>query len=348
MSADITVREFEGEPAQWDAFVTGMTSAHFSHQHDWMQLVRDVYGGEPHYLAAYAGDDIIGVLPVMLRKVIGEGRVLFATPFADEGGCCTECPEAEMALVDGAVARGRELGAAYLEVRQRRPLDGEFPCDESRVTLEMPLPDDGETLWNDLSKNMRKKVRRARRDGLTCREHSRELLPVFYDIYATNMQELGSPMHSRRFFDALFDHFPDEALCVEVRLEDADTTVGAAVAIAFNETLAVLCAHSRSACSGLFPNNLLYWRLFEAGIDRGCRVANFGRSPRDTGIYYFKKSWHMDEHQLHYTKVPICGEPAVSDGRESKSYALFRKMWPRVPRSLARAIGPRIWARLPI
>jgi len=345
---DISVREFEGEPAQWDEFVGSMPSARFSHQHAWMQLVKDVYGGEPHYLAAHSGAKLVGVLPVMLRKVIGEGRVLYATAFADEGGVCTQDPATEMALVAAALDLGHRLRASYLEVRQRAPLDGGFPCDDSRVTLDMPLPDDSETLWDSLSKNMRKKVRRARRDGLVGEEGGPEFLSTFYDIYAANMQELGSPMHSRSFFEALFSRFGDSMLSVVIRLPEANAIAGAAVAMSYNGVLTVLCAHSLSGYTGLFPSNLLYWHLFEAGIARGCRVADFGRSPRDTGIYGFKKSWHMEDHQLHYTKVPICAEPAMGDGRESSAYALFRKVWPKVPKSLARAIGPRLWARLPI
>jgi FemAB-related protein (PEP-CTERM system-associated) len=284
----------------------------------------------------------------MLRSVIGEGKVLYATPFADEGGFCTDDPEVEQALTKAAVDLGERIGADYLEVRQRRPLDGNYPCDESRVTLEMPLPDDSEVLWDDLSKNLRKKVRRARRDGLVCEEASSEMLPVFYDVYAANMQELGSPMHSAEFFEALFKRLPEDMFLLVVKLEEEDKPVGAAVAIRFSDRLTVLCAHSLREFFDLYPNNLLYWRIFEVAIENGCRVANFGRSPVDSGIYRYKKSWHMEDHQLYYTRVPIHSEPTIDDSRESTSYSLFRKVWPKLPSSIARSIGPRIWARLPI
>ncbi len=288
------------------------------------------------------------MMPVMLRSVLAEGRVLYAPPFADEGGCCTEDSEVEAELVRAAARLGEDLGASYLEVRQRDPLSIGAVTDESRVTLEMPLPENSEILWDDLSKNMRKKVRRARRDGLSSEETGRAFLDTFYDIYATNMQELGSPMHSNEFFEALFELFPDDMVIIAVRLEETGVEVGAAVAIRFKDVLTVLCAHSKREYFDLYPNNLLYWRLFEAGIERKCSVANFGRSPVDSGIYRYKKSWHMEDHQLYYSRVPISGQPTVDDGRESTAYGLFRKVWPRVPASIARALGPRIWSRLPI
>lgn len=344
----MVVERFSGTSGEWDAFVASTKAANFSHQCDWLQLCSEVYGGEPHYIAAYGGARIVGVMPVMLRSVIGAGRVLYATPFADEGGCCTDDADVEAQLIQAAISLGEEVGASYLEVRQRTPLVVDGVCDQSRVTLEMPLPADKQALWESLSKNMRKKVRRAGRDGLISEEGGPEHIPSFYDIYAANMQDLGSPMHSRRFFEALFHRFPEDMLSVIVRIEETGLVVGAAVAIRFGEVLTVLCAHSAREHFELFPNNLLYWHLLEAAIEWGCRVANFGRSPVDTGIYAYKKSWHMDDHQLYYTRVPVCGQPPEADAREGRTYALFREMWRRMPSPIARAIGPRLWARLPI
>lgn len=313
-----------------------------------MRLIEETYGGESHYLAAYDGGQLVGVAPVMLRRVMGEGRVMYATPFADEGGLCALHPEVEALLIKRAVALGAEFSAGYLEVRQRMPLGGDYPCDESRVSLDLALPADTETLWESLSKNMRKKVRRAQRDGLVAEVGGREHLADFYRIYAANMQELGSPMHSQRFFTGLFERFGEDVLSVLVRVGATGAVAGAAVALQFRQVLAVLCAHSDRGHLHLFPNNLLYWALLEAGIQRGCTVADFGRSPRGTGIYEFKKSWHMEDHQLYYTRVPICAQPDVGERREGAAYGLFRALWPRLPGPVARAIGPRIWARLPI
>lgn len=313
-----------------------------------MRLIEETYGGEPHYLAAYDGGQLVGVAPVMLRRVMGEGRVMYATPFADEGGLCALHPEVEALLIKRAVALGVEFSAGYLEVRQRMPLGGDYPCDESRVSLDLALLADTETLWESLSKNMRKKVRRAQRDGLVAEVGGREHLADFYRIYAANMQELGSPMHSQRFFTGLFERFGEDVLSVLVRVGETREVAGAAVALQFRDVLAVLCAHSSRAHLHLFPNNLLYWTLLETAIRRGCTVADFGRSPRGTGIYEFKKSWHMEDHQLYYTRVPICAQPEVGERREGAAYRLFRTVWPRLPHFIARAIGPRIWARLPI
>lgn len=342
------MRDFDGDPREWDAFVRTAPSAHFSHLYEWMRLIAETYGGEALYLAARDGSELVGVAPVMLRRVVGEGRVIYATPFADEGGLCAANAEAESRLIDHIVDLGRSRGAGYLEVRQRRPLGGDYPCDQSRVTLDLPLPADVQTLWESLSKNMRKKVRRSERDGLVSEVGGREHLGEFYRIYAANMQELGSPMHSPQFFAGLFERFGDNVLTVLVRVDETREVAGAAVALRFRRVLAVLCAHSDRAHLHLFPNNLLYWALLDAAIGRGCTVADFGRSPRGTGIYEFKKSWHMEEHQLYYTRVPICAKPEVGERREGAVYRLFRALWPRLPGSVARAIGPRIWARLPI
>ena len=193
---------------------------------------------------------------------------------------------------------------------------------------------------------MRKKVRRSMRDGLTAHVGSADGVGVFYDIYARNMRDLGSPMHAERFFDVLFATFPENALTVQIRLDDG--VVGAAVAVWFGDVLTVICAHSLREHNRLFPNNLLYWTLFECAIERGCTVADFGRSPRGTGIHKFKLGWGMEECPLHYVRIPVRGEPETEDRREGSAYRAFSAVWRHTPMPVARFIGPRIFAKLPV
>jgi FemAB-related protein (PEP-CTERM system-associated) len=338
---------FDGTPDDWDAFVKAHPGATFSQQYGWLQMVHAVYGGDSHYLAAWEDDRLVGVLPTMLRRVIGSGRVLISVPFADEGGMCANGEEAEQALLAAVEALARDLRASFVELRQLAPLSAaNMLCDTSRVILRMPLPSKAEELSHGLSSNMRKKLRRAGRDGLTCQVGGQEQVKAFYHIYARNMRDLGSPMHSLRFFEALFTEFPGAALTVLVKLGEG--VVGAAVAIQFGDILTVLCAHSLRAYHKLFPSNLLYWRLLEVAIERGCSIADFGRSPRGSGIYEFKKLWGMEDCDLHRQFIPVLGRPKLGEGRDSFAHQAFALLWRKVPVGLATALGPPIFSRLPI
>ena len=338
---------FDGTAEDWDALVRAHPGATFSHQHRWLQMVQAVYGGDPHYLAAWEDDQLVGVLPTMLRRVIGSGRVLLSVPFADEGGLCANGDEAEQALLASVEALARDLRVSFVALRQLTPLSAaNMLCDTSRVVLRMPLPSAAEELSRNLSSNMRKKLRRAGRDGLTCQVGGQEQVRAFYRVYSHNMRDLGSPMHSRRFFEALFTEFPGAALTVLVTL--GSTVVGAAVAVQFRDTLTVLCAHSLRSYHKLFPSNLLYWRLLEVAIERGCSLVDFGRSPRGSGIYEFKKLWGMEDCPLYRQFLPVLGTPKLGEGRDSFAHRAFALLWRKVPVGLATALGPPIFSRLPI
>lgn len=344
----IQVRFFTGDSSEWDAFVTANAAGTFFHQYNWLQLVKEVYGGTPYYLAARREGELVGVLPLMQRWVIGAGRVMFSVPFADEGGICSEDLISARALWGGAETLARDNRSSYLELRQLTDLpEPDLLRDHSRAVLRMPLPDAADDLWSSLSSNMRKKVRRARRDGLATENCEKEEdLKDFYDVYSRNMRDLGSPMHSIRFFKSLYGRFPDATFTVLVKRDNA--MVGAAVSVQFGDVMTVLCAHSLREYFELFPNNLLYWRLLELGTEQGCRVVDFGRSPRGSGIYRFKKSWGMEDHQLYQLILPLRSTPSLADPRESVAYRIFARVWRRTPMSIARAVGPRIFRLLPV
>ena len=80
----VVARFFEGSPQERDEFVRDCPGATFFHEYDWLQLVAEVYWGQPFYVAAYEETDLVGVLPLMLRRVIGDGKILVSVPYADE------------------------------------------------------------------------------------------------------------------------------------------------------------------------------------------------------------------------------------------------------------------------
>ena len=347
MASDISVKEFGDDAGTWDRWIGGATGARLCHQHDWLQLVRDVYGGEPHYLAACRGDQISAAMPVMLRSVIGDGRVLISVPFADEGGIISDDEAAEEALLEGAREIMRDSRASRLELRQRHPAPG-LQSDVSRVNMEMALPDDAEHLWDDFKGKVRNQVRKAEKAGLTAHvadDTHAAISDDFYPVYCENTRDLGSPMHSERFFHEVADRFPDAGEIVTV--SEGDSTVGSAYALLWRDRFAVPWASSLRRYFKKCPNNLLYWELMRVAIERECAVFDFGRSPVDSGTYRFKEQWGAEPCQLHYCHLGH-GSPEVGGNREGRVRRAFSSIWQKTPLPIARTIGPKIFARLPI
>ena len=96
------------------------------------------------------------------------------------------------------------------------------------------------------------------------------------------------------------------------------------------------------------PNNLLYWEVFKTAIERGCNMVDFGRSPKNSGSYKFKKQWGMEDWQLYRMILPIRRAPSLEERRESRAYKVFAAVWRRVPLPVAKKVGPWLFKRLPL
>lgn len=343
----LEVSLFHGSTEEWDTYVRQHPSATFFHQYAWMQMVQQVYGGQPYYLVARESGKLVGVLPLMLRRVIGAGKVLVSAPFADEGGVVADNPEAELALLSEVGQLAREIGAAYVDLRQLKPIDSpELFCDTSRVILRVPLPNDVEEFWHRLTAKMRNTVRRPQREGLTSVTGGAELVPSLYQVYVRHARDLGSPMHSPRFFDGLFEAFQLATRVIVVAKEGQPAA--AALVVFFGGVATLLCASWVKRYQAYYPNNLLYWQLFELSIASGCNVVDLGRSPRGSGAFHFKKQWGAEEHQLYRQLLPVFRIPSLAERRESYAYRTFRLIWRRMPLGLARVLGPQLFSRLPL
>lgn len=333
-------------PSGWDAFVRAHPDGTFFHQGAWLGIIRDVYRGEPHYLTAYDGDDIVGILPLMDRWAIGRGHAIVSVPFADVGGICSDDGGVTDALVSAASDLGKSLGVRCVELRQVHPIPKDLPCDQTRVTMVRPLPDNSGVLWDELKAKVRNRVRKAERSELVCTVGGDELIPEFYRIYARNTRDLGSPMHSIRFFREIHCRMGDSLRVL--RVKRGQEAIGGGIAVWHNSTMSVPWAGSLRAHRSLCANNLLYWQAFQLAIDCGCRWFDFGRSVPDSGTYRFKKQWGSEERQLYYQFIPITGQPALHERRDGLAYRAFSRVWQYTPLPIACLVGPRLFRRLPI
>ena len=96
-----------------------------------------------------------------------------------------------------------------------------------------------------------------------------EGLPDFYEVFAANMRDSGSPVHSQQFFVAILEEFAESAKLMLVR--KGNQTIGGAVCLSFRDALIVPWASSHRAYFSLCPNNLLYWEIIRWGCEHGYR-----------------------------------------------------------------------------
>ncbi len=325
----------------WDRFVEAAADETALHVWAWRDIIQRAYGHTPIYLAAVAGEDLVGVLPMFLMKSRLFGRHLVSIPFMDYGGLCTSnSPVADLALTNAAIGLSRHTRAP-LELRHVADREIGLPSSLEKVAFRMDLGADEDELFGRLSRQRRRQIRKAQRASFETSIHGPESLREFYRVHAESMRDLGSPVHSKRFFNELMTGLGDRARIILIR--SGDELAGAGMLLFGRSSVSIpwLAAFRRYLSDG--ANQLLHWDAMRHALQRGIPTFDFGRSSIGSGPFRFKLEWGADQHQLHWHHFPDGGLPSEAAGRLEWGV----RLWKRLPIPVAGVIGPPIRRGIP-
>ncbi|MFB3817531.1 MAG: GNAT family N-acetyltransferase [Candidatus Methylomirabilales bacterium] len=310
-------------------------AAHLALAGPWYAAIRNAYGHEPLYLEARAPQGA-AVLPAFVLRRPLLGTVVASMPFLDAGG-----PAGDPALAGPLLARLRReaeaCGAALLEVRSLVPLPLPVEPSLSKITLIRRLAPDPDTVWRQLPATVRNRVRKAENSGVSVEVGGAELLEAFYRVFAVNMRDLGSPVHGRAFFRALFQAFGGAARIVLARRQGRP--VGGLYTLVHGDTLSAPWASALRAEAVYSPNTLCYWEALRLGCRDGLAAFDFGRSTVDSGTHRFKRQWGTQPHQLYWYSLPLGGR-AVTVSARAGHWDLLSRVWRLLPVGVTRLLGP--------
>lgn len=328
------------DAAAWDAFVRRAGDGTQAHRWAWLDIVAATYHHRTFPLAAVRDGRLAGVLPLVLVRSRLFGRHLVSVPYLDCGGVCTAGDaDAERALVDAALGLAAVEGA-QLELRQRSARAIPLPVSTHKVTMTLDLTGGEDAVWRHIKSNRRGQVRKAQRNGLVSEVAGVGAVPELFRILATNMRDLGSPMHRRAFFRHTCERLGDEAAVVLVRRDGE--AIGAGLLLEYADGMTLPFSSSLRATFPLGTNQLLYWAAVRHAIARGSRVFDFGRSSPESGTFEAKREWGSEPLQLWWYQHP---RPADGDGAQRLDWAT--RAWRQLPVPLATAGGHLIRGGLP-
>jgi FemAB-related protein (PEP-CTERM system-associated) len=317
-----------------------------AHLAGWGRVISGAYGHETIYLGAEEGGEVTGVLPLVSIRSPLFGRFLASMPFLDYGGILAAAgSDAERGLVNAAIGVA-EARRASLGLRQFFPTGLPYPvAGEERVTMLLPLASE-ESVWKALPSERRNRVRKGERNGLTAAWCGPEALDDFYRVFAIKMSELGSPVHSRRFFTLMLEELPGTARILLVR-DRGGRTVGAAVCLFFRDTVMVPWPASLREAFALCPNFVLYWEVIRFCCRNGYRVLDLGRSFKNAGTFEFKRQWGGAPRALPWIFVDAAPRRTPSVDRDSSRFGLFVRAWKHLPLPVANLVGPWVRRQVP-
>ena len=331
-------------PDEWDRFVGDSRESTFCHLSGWRAIMEDILRHESVPLVAHdVGGAIRGVLPlVRVRGLLG--HYLISLPFMNDGGPIGS-EEACAALAAHALELARTSGAGLLELRSRRAGPGALQTSFRKVAVHLALPDSVESLWATTFKaKLRSQIRRPAKDGMTARVGP-EQLGAFYEVFARNMRDLGTPVLPQSFFETLQSTFGDLVMFTAVYSADGKAAA-ASCCLQWRDEIEVTWASSLREFNKLSPNMLLYATMMEHAIARGVRVFNFGRSTPGAATHRFKQQWGGVDIPLpwaFWSKVADAGTPSA----DGAGLRLAQTMWKRMPLLVANRLGPVLARQLP-
>jgi serine/alanine adding enzyme len=339
--------ESVGKP--WDRFVEQHPAATVAHLSAWGRIAAGAYGHTSVYLSIEDEGETLGILPLVLISSRIFGRRLVSMPFLDYGGvlAAPDAPAGDVAqaLIDAALIVARERRVQSLGLRQFVPLPLPYPAANDRATMLLALTTK-DAVWKALSSERRNRIRKGEKNGLVAHWCGAEALDDFYRVFAVNMRDLGSPVHSRLFFQLMLDELPGTARVLLVRDRSA-RAVGAAVCLFFRDTIMVPWVSSLREAFALCPNFVLYWEVIRFGCENGYRTLDLGRSFKNAGTHEFKRQWGAVEHTLPWLSIDTAPGAAPSVDRDTSRYAPMIAAWKRLPVPLANAVGPWIRGQVP-
>jgi FemAB-related protein (PEP-CTERM system-associated) len=296
----------------------------------------------------------VGILPLVHIRHVVFGNNLVSLPFFDFGGFLYDDVSVKSALLKEALGIASRVGADRIEVRYRsnlhqalretKPEDDALPSltRSHKVRMVMELPGSSQSLMKSFKSKLRSQITKALRGGLEVRSGGEELLDEFYSVFSVNMRDLGSPVHSKRFFAALLGRLSHQARVFLV--SQANRSLAASVVFCFKDTVMNPWASSLRRFSSLNPNMLLYWAMMAFACDNGFRFFDFGRSTPGEGTYRFKEQWGAKPEASPWQFIFLRGEaPEAGESlSESKAFNLAGKVWQRLPVAITRVVGPPI------
>jgi FemAB-related protein (PEP-CTERM system-associated) len=348
----------------WDRYVRANGHATAYHLSGWSRVIEKTYGHKTYLMAAIRENaenqpnrrdnlDIVGILPIVKMRDIMLSTSLISMPFCDFGGAIANDHVICRLLIENAISVAGRLGAKRIEFRNaEKTEDGEnldvrkygkdlhWIEESRRCRLILKLPESSGELMKGFKSKLRSQIKRPSKSGCKARVGKSALIEDFYSVFASNMRDLGSPVHSKRLFENILNEFYD-ITTIFIVFKD-DVPLAGSITIGFGDTMYNPWASSLRQYSRLSPNMLLYWKMLEFASNNGYKIFDFGRSYVNEGTYRFKKQWGAQPVPLPWQHISNEKKRSFNVSSDRPAFQAAAEFWKKLPLTLTKIIGPRL------
>ncbi len=331
----------DSEMALWNQYVDQSSDSTFFHLAQWKTIFDKVLGHRSYYLMAKMNDQVVGVFPLVQVKSKLFGNALISVPFGVYGGAIADDESIFAALSERAVTLAHELNVDYVEVREQHESahgDTDWQKKDLYVTFQKELFDTEEENFKAIPRKQRAVVRKAIDYGLTSEwDNNAER---FYAMYSESVRNLGTPVLSKKYYQALLDVFGDQ--CRVLTILDKGEPVSSVLNFYFKDQVLPFYGGGPARARACKANDFMYWELMRLSVAQGIKVFDFGRSKDGAGSYRFKKHWGFTPEPLHYRFHLINAKSMPDLSPVNPKYQMAIKTWQKLPLPVTHMIGPII------
>ncbi len=241
-------------------------------------------------------------VPAFLRRsLLGEKTLVIGAGF-DKTGVIQGMAGEDYTQVIGQLVD--TLGMSNIQALEIRTTQ-HIPCitDESdKVELNVDIGATVEAVWNGLSTNTRKNIRRPLKRGFTSViSKSPELLDEFYQLYRMSLHDIGSLPHPRHFFTRLLEECADYIEIFVGYMEG----IPVVSSISFTSQDEIYGAWSGIHTDYKKHNVFLamLWQMVEYCGKTGRKTYNLGRSSAGSSQHQFKLKLANRSHKIYYYRI---------------------------------------------
>lgn len=331
--------------SEYQSFVDQHPQATPYHASAWGLAVEKSYGFGIKYFGLTQNDQLVAVMPGVLMKTLKGKRSLCSLPYCDMGGVLADTIANGEALKSKITEYVNSQGwnFEYRDTVNATSDDEDEISDGTKVRMLYELLSDVDDQMASFKPKLRSQIKKALKNGITSRvvaNPGTKDLDTFYEVFAVNMRDLGSPVHSKEWFTQVFSEYGENAFLVLVDFNDK--CVGGGVVIHSTEKAVIPWASTLRDYNKLAPNMLLYWEVLSEVIRRGIHNFDFGRSGFNEGTYRFKKQWGAKPRPLQWEALQ--NKQLVNEVSSEKSSLRkhVENVWQKMPIGVTTTLGPKI------
>ncbi len=319
------------------------------HTPEWKQLIEKSFKKvKTIYFAVLDKEDIKIILPFLYIDHPMFEKKLISCGFIEYGGPAGKPDSKTLEIVFDEISRKYKNRADYLEIRQGLT---EFTATLDKIDLIKKTEykrfitrlGNSKELWKKISKQRRKAVRKAEKEGISVREIRMGDLNDVYNIYLKNMKIFGSPPLSKNFFENFFKILVLNNLARGFGAYYKGKLVALLIGYTYRNRIHIIINVSDHNYLNYRPNDAVHWAFMKWGCENGYNIFDWGRVREESGQFRFKSLWASELHNLNHYYILWKSKETPRIDPTNPKYKFLIWLWKHMPLFISKRIGP--WIR---